>query len=155
MVSAHWGGIFAGAGEGGAAEDEGAVVGPDVTEAVVCCVEDVVAVRVVYVVFLDAIYLWRWRRWPGRLPTKRSGIIRASGTRAFSPIVARLLRFIIKLAITPRKSSSSQVEAFSQLLRVLKMEFMRYLAIRDRGLGVVDNILAEEVPQRFRSLYNG
>ena len=57
VVSAPVGGVFAGAGEGGAAEDEGAFVGPDVTEAVVCCVEDFVAVRVVYVGFLDAIYL--------------------------------------------------------------------------------------------------
>lgn len=57
VVAAPVGGVFAGAGEGGAAEDEGAFVGPDVAEAVVCCVEDVVAVEVVHVVFQDAVYV--------------------------------------------------------------------------------------------------
>lgn len=47
--------VPAGPREGGPAEDEGAFVGEDIEKAMVCYVEDLVAVEVMHVIFLDAV----------------------------------------------------------------------------------------------------
>lgn len=65
------------------------------------------------------------------LPTKNHVTIRVSGTKAFSPVIARLQRSIVRSANMRKKSSSSQEQVFYQLLRASKMEFACCLAIRD------------------------
>lgn len=55
VIAAPVAGEGARAGEGGAADDEGAFCGEDGEEGVVCCVEDLVAEEVVDVIFHDAV----------------------------------------------------------------------------------------------------
>ena len=70
------------------------------------------------------------------IPKKNRATIRVSGTKSFLPIIAKLRRFIVKFAYTPRKSSSSLEQVFLQLLKASKMVFGPYQAIKVLKLGM-------------------